>query len=95
MLTVTQVSTAMQTGLNEAANEAGQATGFIQRMVKLTGGSFCQSLVFGWLANPQASLEELSQTAALIGVEITPQGLDQRFTEQAAACLVPSAAGPV
>lgn len=87
MLTVTQVSKAMQTVLTTVANEAGRRTGFIQREVKLSGASFCQSLVFGWLANPQASLEELSQTAALVGVPITPQGLDQRFTKAGAACL--------
>jgi len=87
MLSVTQVSKAMQTVLTSVANQAGRATGFIQREVKMSGASFCQSLVFGWLANPQASLEELSQTAALVGVPITPQGLDQRFTERGAACL--------
>jgi hypothetical protein len=44
-------------------------------------------LVFGFLGNPQASLEELAQTAATLGVPITPQALDQRFTPAAAACL--------
>jgi hypothetical protein len=44
-------------------------------------------LVFGFLGNPQASLEELTQTAATLGVPITPQALDQRFTPAAAACL--------
>ena len=78
MLTVTQVAKAMQTVLTKAANQAGRTTGFIKREVKLSGATFCQSLVFGWLANPEASLEELSQTAALVGVQITPQGLDQR-----------------
>jgi len=77
----------MQTVLTQVANQAGRTTGFIQREVKLSGSSFCQSLVLGWLANPEASLEELSQTAALVGVKISPQGLDQRFTEVAAACL--------
>ena len=43
-----------------------------------------QTLVFGWLENPNATLEELSQTSAALGVEITPQGLDKRFTEKAA-----------
>lgn len=87
MLTVTQVSKAMQTVLTRAANQAGRTTGFIKREVKLSGATFCQSLVFGWLANPEATLEELSQTAALVGVQITPQGLEQRFTEAGAACL--------
>lgn len=87
MLTVTQVSQAMQTVLTKVAQQAGRSSGFIQREVKLTGASFVQSLVFGWLANPAASLEELCQSAAVVGVEISPQGLDQRFTAQAAECL--------
>jgi hypothetical protein len=44
-------------------------------------------LVFGFLGNPQATLEELTQTAATLGVEVSPQALDQRFTASAAACL--------
>jgi hypothetical protein len=39
------------------------------------------------LANPAASYEELAQTAATLGVTITPQGLEQRFTRAAAECL--------
>jgi hypothetical protein len=77
----------MQTVLTQVANRAGRSSGFIKREVKLSGASFCQSLVFGWLANPEATLEELCQTAALVGVQITPQGLDQRFTEVGAGCL--------
>lgn len=87
MLTVTQVSQAMQTVLTKVAKRAGRSSGFIQREVKLTGASFVQSLVFGWLANPAATLEELCQSAAVVGVEISPQGLDQRFSAQAAECL--------
>src|SRR4029453_14731109 len=48
---------------------------------------FTQTLVFGFLGNPQASLEELTQTAATLGVEISPQALDQRFTMAAATCV--------
>ncbi len=43
--------------------------------------------MFTYLANPQATLEELSQTAAALGVEITPEGLTQRFTAEAATFL--------
>jgi hypothetical protein len=87
MVTVTTVALAMRTILTSTADAAGKASGFIKRQVKFTGATFTQTLVFGWLANPQATLEELCQTAALCGVEITPQGLDQRFTAEAAACL--------
>ncbi|MBI5775176.1 MAG: hypothetical protein HZA89_15745, partial [Verrucomicrobia bacterium] len=36
------------------------------------------------LSNPDATLEDLAQTAAARGVRISPQGLDQRFTMAAA-----------
>jgi len=74
----------MQTLLTDIADNAAQLSGFVQRRSKLTGAVFVQTLVFGWLANPQATLEELTKVAALRGVSITPQGLDQRFTEGAA-----------
>lgn len=44
-------------------------------------------MVFGFLANPDASLEELAQTAATLGVPISAQALDQRFSPTAASCL--------
>jgi hypothetical protein len=61
------------------ANELGRASGFIQRERKLNGASFAQSLIFGWQANPQASLEDLCQSASVCGVDISPQGLQERL----------------
>jgi hypothetical protein len=83
MTTIRQVSQAMQQLLTEVADEAGMSSGFIQRRRKLSGASFVQALVFGWMSNPQASLEELSQSAATCGVAVSGQGLDQRFNERA------------
>src|ERR1043166_8109840 len=87
MTTITQVSAALQYVLKEAADKAGRESGFIKRARKLSGASFVQTLVFGWMANPQGSLEELSQAGATCGVEISPQGLDARFGPSAAECL--------
>jgi Transposase DDE domain len=87
MNNITQVARAMQEVLTLESKQAGRESGFIQREVKLDGASFIQTLVFSWMANPEASLEEMTQTAALLGVEISPQGLDQRFTPEAAACV--------
>jgi len=78
---------AMQTVLTVVAEAAARATGFIKRHRKLTGASFVQALVFGWLSNPKATLEELSQAAATVGVDITPQSLDERFTKDGAETL--------
>jgi hypothetical protein len=84
---VTQVARAMQDVLTETAKQAGRESGFVQREGKLDGASFTQTLVFGWMANPEATLEEMSKAAASCGVEITPQGLDQRFSWSGAECL--------
>jgi hypothetical protein len=81
---ISQVSQAMQTVLTDIADELAQTSNFIKRQVKVTGSNFCQTLVMGWLGKPEATLEELCQTAAAIELEISPQGLEQRFTEEAA-----------
>jgi hypothetical protein len=87
MTTIPQVARAMRKILTTTADEAARATRFVQRTSPLGGATFSQTLVFGFLGNPQASLEELAQTAAALGVSITPQALDQRFTAAAATCL--------
>ena len=87
MDTIAKVATAMQTVLTTTADQAARATGCVQRVREFTGATFVQTLVFGWLDDPDASLAQLCQVAATRGVTITPQGLAPRFTEQAAACL--------
>jgi hypothetical protein len=87
METIPQVSQAMHNVLTTVADRAGRQTGFVQRQSKVTGSIFTQTLVFGLLANPQATLENLAQTTAALGVELSPQGLDQRFSREAALCL--------
>src|SRR6185436_7524818 len=61
------------------ANEIGRKSGFIRRERKLNGASFAQSLLFGWQAKPQASLEDLCQSAQVCGVQISPQGMQERL----------------
>jgi len=87
MTSIPEVATAMQGVLNDLARQAGQQSGFVQRQSKLGGAEWAQTLVFGFLANPQATLEELAQTAAAVGVRISPQGLQERFGPAAAECL--------
>jgi hypothetical protein len=87
MTSIKQVGQSMQRILSEQADQAARSTGFVQRNSKMGGAEFVQTLVFGWMSNPQATLEELTQTAASVGVTITPQGLDQRFTKAGADCL--------
>lgn len=87
MSIIPQVAKGMQYVLTSVSDFIAGQSGFIQRLRKLSGSGFVQTLVFGWLSNPYATLEELSQTAAALGITITPQGLDKRFTDKAADCL--------
>jgi hypothetical protein len=87
MTTVAQLSAHLRALFTTVADRLARQSGFVQRQSKLTGSVFAQAVVFGWLANPQAALPELAQAAAAAGVPISPQGLDQRCTERAAAFL--------
>ena len=84
---ISQVTSAMQTVLTTVADAAAVASGFLKRKRKLTGASMVQTLVFGWLANPQSTYDELAQAAGSIGIEITRQGIEQRLTQSAAQML--------
>lgn len=87
MTSIAQVGSAMQKVLTEVAARAGKKSGFVQRQSKMGGAEFAQTLTFGWMSNPQATLEELAQTAGSVGVAISAQGLDQRFSKSGASCL--------
>jgi hypothetical protein len=84
MDTVTRVAEAMQRVLGSVADRQGKESGFIKRLRKFRGSTFVQTLVFGWLANGEASLGEMNQAAASVGVEVSEQGIDKRFTPEAA-----------
>ena len=84
---LSQVAEGMQGVLTEAADIIGRKTGFIKRLRKLSGSGFVQTLVFGWLGNPDSTVEELCQTAAALDIDISPNGLNKRLTLEASDCL--------
>lgn len=85
--TIPRVADAMRHVLTDVAEEAARQSGFLKRRRKLSGATFVQALVFGWLANPDATAEERAQAAALRGVHISAYGLDKRCDQRAAECL--------
>jgi hypothetical protein len=98
MTTIAQISAEVQRFLGVEADELGRRSGFIQRQGKWSGSQFAQSLIFGWLGNGGASLSELSQSAANVGVNVSRQGVAGRFTEAGATFmrqLVEAASGYV
>src|SRR5260370_14642558 len=76
---VTSVPQRLATLFSSRADAVARQAGFVQRSSKLGGSEMARTLVFGWLHNPQATLEELAQMATDLGVTISPQGLEQRF----------------
>jgi hypothetical protein len=84
MTTIPELAGLMQALFGETANRLGRETGFIQRARVLSGSSYAQTLVYGWLSKAQSTLSDLSQTAAVVGTPISKQGLDPRFGEKSA-----------
>lgn len=50
----------------------------------MNGSNFAETLVFGFLKNPKMSYRQMSQSGALSGLEITAQGLEQKFSDRSA-----------
>jgi len=73
--------------LGVEAEEISREVGVVQRRSKLSGASLVQILVLGWLAKPQASLNELIQVGRDLGVHISAAALQQRITERTVALL--------
>jgi hypothetical protein len=87
MCSVPQVADALHRVLHDRANELARTSGFVKRASKMTGALWVQTLVFTWLSNARATLEEMAQTAAALGLHISAQGIQQRFSEAAATLL--------
>lgn len=85
MPSVSQVAAALQQILEEEARPLAKETHCIQRERALTGADLAQTLIFGWLQEPEISLCGLSQVAGRREVTISASGLCQRFSPQSAA----------
>lgn len=87
MVSIPEIAQALESVLTKNASALARPSGFVRRASKLTGPLFAKTLVLGWLGNPDASLSELCQVAAELGLAITPQGLEERFGSRAVAYL--------
>ena len=59
--------------------ETARRTQFVRRQSAITGLNFLKALVLGFLEKPSSSLNELAQSFLDVGVEVTPQGIDERI----------------
>lgn len=71
----------IQSFFMETAQTVARETKFVTRTSKLTGALFLQTLTFGFLENPDASLTGLVETSHDLGVTLTKQGLQTRIED--------------
>src|SRR6266536_5709449 len=79
MVSVRNLPPLLQTLLTTTAAQRARDHHVIQRVRAFDGASLCQTLVFGYLDNPDASLSGLCQAATVCAVQVTRQAIDQRL----------------
>src|SRR5258708_22941075 len=84
MASVSQVEYSLKHILEERENILARETGCIERQRKFSGADLLQTLVFGWLSHPDASLETLTSLATSRQVYVTDTALHKRFTKSCA-----------
>jgi hypothetical protein len=81
-ITLDQLAEALQTLFTTDADQAAQDSGMIRRRRKLTGAAFVQAVVFHWLEDPQARIEEIIED-----LDLSEQAFNERLDARAADCL--------
>lgn len=81
---VTQLGKAIKSVLQVHADRAGVSTGLIKRVRAFTGATFAQTVVLGQMQEGEIALSDLASFARQVGVNISAQAIDKRFTEKTA-----------
>ena len=82
-----EIDNSVQSLFHEKAEQWARSTGFVQRSSKITGSAFAQTVVLGFLNQPQASSTDLPQTLEFQGIDVSPQAKEARMTAEAAALM--------
>lgn len=82
-----QVCDKMQEILRSFPETAAVKSGMLQRRRKLTGSGLAKILVLGWLEHPEASYQQLTETASCLGITVSRQAIEQRLTPETAEML--------
>ena len=88
MSSIAQVSETMQTILTSRAKALERESGFVERSsAQLDGPIFSQTTVLTWMHSAAASYTQLRHTAASLGVHVSNQAIEQRFSAASAQLL--------
>jgi hypothetical protein len=77
----------LQELLTDTADRLARETHFIQRQRRITGSHFAQALVFSFLGDSQATASRIQCTAAAVGLQVTRQSWEERYTPRGVAFL--------
>src|SRR5260370_37589506 len=78
MVRIPDVQQAWQFVLTDSATEQGATSGWQQRRGQISPSQFVQTLVWGLLESPEATLGHLAPVAHAAGALRTPQARSQR-----------------
>jgi hypothetical protein len=84
---ITKVSATVQALFGTLAEEVAKDHPVVLRQRKFSTATLARTFIFGFLDKPRASDEELAQMAALCGVQVTTQAIEQRQTVRLAEFL--------
>jgi Transposase DDE domain len=87
MVKITDLHEALQLVLTKSATEQGEKSGWHQRHGQLSASQFVQTVAFGFLEDPHATLGRLARVAGTLGAAVTPQAISQRFSEKSVALM--------
>jgi len=88
MTSIARLSGILRTLFFVEANQLARQAGVIQRSRVFSGASLLQLLVFGWLAHPQAGPSHLARFAGSLGLRVSKQAIEERFTMRTADWLL-------
>src|SRR5258708_40329420 len=87
MTSIAQITEMLEQILEVEAEQLAKEVGFIQRERAFSGADFAQTLILGWLQQPEATLDGLTQILQRREETTTAAGLTQLVTPQAEALL--------
>jgi Transposase DDE domain len=76
------VASELQTSLGPELDAIGRKTKVIQRQRKFSGATLFRTMVLTLMKSPRATTDDFVATAAQLGVEVTPEGVEKRFTDK-------------
>ena len=88
MTSIPRLSRILRTLFFAEANQLAREAGVIQRQRVFSGASLVQLLVFGWLTHPQGGPSHLARFAGSLGLKLSKQAIEERFTRRTADWLL-------